>query len=220
MTSGLRVVFRAGALLSVTRSFARPRRKRQDAYKVGRCSEKTTLPWGRANSEPGYGRHATGPSPQLPAVALNMNTNGPVRSHSRVHKPCQQLYSLPSTPPPPRPPSTSLPNWPPWIPAMAPTTMVTTSIPPYTYPTPTPPLPPIQIPPFPPTIPQTFSTLPNPSISIHLMFRVQYLPSTPHNSIPRSNSQLNSHPHTHTPIMPFSWIHSRPISARRLHIYL
>jgi hypothetical protein len=215
MTSGLRVAFRASALLSVARNLFAPAVNGRTPTKSDAARKRQPFPEAR------YGRHATGPSPQLPAVALNMNSNGPVRSHSRVHKPCQQLYSLPSIPPPPPPPSTSLPNYPPWILAIAPTTMVTTSIPPSTSPTPTPPLPPIQIAPFPPpTIPQTFSTLPNPSISIHLMFRVQYLPSTPLNNTPRLNSQINFPPLTHTPIMPFSWIHSRPISALRLQTYL
>lgn len=169
-------------------------------------------------------------SPQLPAVALNTNSNVPLRSLSRVHKQCHQLfYSLPSILPPPLPLSTSPPNYSPWTPVIAQTMMATTFAPPSTFPIPTPPLlPPIQITPFPhPTIPQTFSTLPNQSISTHLMFRVQFLPSSPQNNTPLLNFQLNCPPLTLTPtslITPYNWTRlqppSLPISARRVHTSL
>jgi hypothetical protein len=89
---------------------------------------------------------------------------------------------------------------------------VTTSTLPSTFPIPTPPLPPIQIahfpsPPHPPTNPQTFSTLPNPSISAHLMFRVQSLPSS-RNSTPLSSSQISSPHPTHTPTTPTTLFNS------------
>ena len=177
---------------------------------------KTEVRWGRANSEPRYGRHAT----TTATVALNTNTNGPLRSLPRVHKPCHQLlYSLPSITPRPPPLSTSPPSYTPWMLAIAPTTTVTTSTHPSTFQTPTPSLPPIQIILFPPTVPQTFSTIPNPRISTHLMFRVQSLPSSPRNSTPHSNSQLNTRTRT-SPTTPFNWTHSQPISVRRVHTYL
>ena len=173
-------------------------------------------------------------SPQLPAVALNTNSNVPLRSLSRVHKQCHQLsYSLLSILPPPSPLSTSLPNYSPWMPVIAPTMMATIFTHPSTSPIPTPPLqPPIQIAPSPPpTIPQTFSTLPNQSISTHLMFRVQFLPSSPQNNTPRLNSQLNYPPHTLTLtltptslITPCNWTRLQPpalpISAHRVHTSL
>ncbi len=166
-------------LLSVTRGLFAPR---NDTTLLG----KTPPAWGRASSEPGLDAMRLS-SPQLPAVALNTNSNHvSLRSLSRVHKPCRQLfYSPPSILPPPPPLSTSPPNYAPWMPVIAQTMTVTTSTLPSTFPIPTPSLPPpIQITPSPPrTIPQTFSTLPNQSISTHLMFRVQFLPSSPLNTL-------------------------------------
>lgn len=173
-------------------------------------------------------RHSS-PQLHLPAVALNTNSNVPLRSLSRVHKPCQLFYSPPSILPPPPPLSTSLPNYSPWMPVIAQTMTATIFTPPSTFPIPTPPLsPPIQIIPFhPPTTPQTFSTLPTQSISTHLMFRVQFLPSSPQNNTPRLNSQLNCPLPTPTPtslLTPYNWTRLQPpalpISARRVHTSL
>lgn len=143
-------------------------------------------------------------------------------------QPCQHnhnllFYSLPSTPSPPPPFSHTPPRYTPWTPATVPPMTVTTSTLPSTFPIPTPPLPPIQIAPFPspphPTNPQTFSTFPNPSISAHLMFRVQSLPSPP-----LSSSQINSPHPTHTPTTPITLFNStnlqlptNQISVPRVH---
>jgi hypothetical protein len=159
---------------------------------------------------------------------LNTNSNVPLRSLPRVHKQCRQLFcSLPSILPPPPPLSTSLPSYSPWTPVIAPTMTATIFTLPSTFPIPIPPLPPpIQIIPFPPpTIPQTFSTLSNQSISTHLMFRVQFLPSSPQNNTLRLNSHLNCPPLTLTPtslITPYNWTRLQPpaISALRVHTSL
>ena len=116
------------------------------------------------------------------------------------------------------------------MPATAHLTMVITSTPLSIYPTPIPPLYPIQInhslsPPLPPTVPQTFSTLPNPNISTHLMFRVQYLPSSPRNNTPLASFQIDSPHPTPTPISPITLFSSmslqvptNQISVRRAQI--
>lgn len=167
-------------------------------------------------------------------IPIRLNVIPPPQSVQPCH-PQQQLYqpqffSLPSTPPPPPPLSTTLPNYIQWMPATAHPTMVTTSTPLSMYPTPIPPLYPIQINHSPspplllPTNPQIFSTLPNPNISTHLMFRVQYLPSSPLNNTPLSSSQINSPHPTHTPtslITLFSStslrVPTNRISVRRVH---
>jgi hypothetical protein len=227
-SSRLRVgsVFVLFVLVSVTRGlFAAGRRGGQSRTVLG----KESLAWRRAISVPRFGRHATLlATTQLPAVALNTNSNVPLRSLSRVHKPCRQLfYSPPSILPPPPPLSTSTPNYSPWMPVIAQTMTATIFTLLSTFPIPTPPLlPPIQTTHFlPPTIPQTFSTLSNQSISTHLMFRVQFLPSSPQNNIPRLNFQLNCPPLTPTSLItPYNWTRLRlpvpPILARRVHTSL
>jgi hypothetical protein len=140
------------------------------------------------------------------------------------------FYSLPSIPPPLPPPSNTPPNYIPWMPATVPQTTVTTSTHPSIFPIPTPPSPPIQIAhfpsphPHPPTSPPNFSTLPNQSISTHLMFRVQSLRSSPRNNIPLSSSQINSPHPTHTPTSLTTLFNStslqvpiNPISVPRVH---
>lgn len=190
-----------------------------------RCGERTRRP-GQGNLGSQMWTRCMGQSsPQLPAVALNTNSNVPLRSLSRVHKQCRQPFcSLPSILPPPPPLSTSRPNYSPWMPAIVPTMTVTIFTHPSTFPIPTPPLlPRIQTTHSPPTIPQTFSTLPNQSISTHLMFRVQFLPSSPRNSTPRLNSQTNCPPLTLT-TTPYNSTRLQPptpaISVRRVHTSL
>src|SRR5258708_19288146 len=91
-------------------------------------------------------------SPQLPAVALNTNSNVPLRSLSRVHRQCHHpFYSLPSIPPPPPPLSDFPPNYSPWLSVLVRTKTMTSSIHPSIFPITTPPLPPpFQSTPLPP----------------------------------------------------------------------